>query len=160
MVYGETPPRLDCDLKLGKPVPGPFWLDCIQSHKIERTKTECQIDPFPSLWWFPRMITMGLVHQLLSIPEVFHWLPTCMITYVSSPFNRIIKLPITLFEKRKWSTSNSSKSLTIIGKVHPMASLKLGECTVRVVTCGEHCDSASSPGGLICKHSYSWLYSQ
>jgi len=40
---------------------------------------------------------MEFVHQLLSIPEVFRWLPTRTDISVSGPLNEIMKLPITPF---------------------------------------------------------------
>jgi hypothetical protein len=36
--HGETPPPLDCDPKVVKPMPRPFVLDCIQSKEREKEK--------------------------------------------------------------------------------------------------------------------------
>ena len=40
---------------------------------------------------------MEFVHQLLSIPADFWWLPTRTDISVSGPLNEIMKLPITPF---------------------------------------------------------------
>jgi hypothetical protein len=97
--HGETPLPLDCDPKVVKPVPRPFVLDRIQSkkeRKKERRK-EREIDPFPPLSRLSWMAAMELVHQLLCIPEVFHWLPARMHISVSGPLNAVMELPISPF---------------------------------------------------------------
>jgi len=38
MLHGQSPPPLDCDLKVVIPMPRPFELDCIQSQERQRKK--------------------------------------------------------------------------------------------------------------------------
>jgi len=58
---------------------------------------------------------MEFVHWLLSIPEVFRWLPTRTDISVSGQLNEIMKLPITPFGVDDVINFHSSELSTIIG---------------------------------------------
>jgi len=93
MAHRETPPPIDCDPTVVKPMSRPSVLDRIQSQ--ERKKKERQIDPFPPLSRLPWVAAMELLNQLVIIPEDFCGLPTRTGVSVSGLLNWIMNVLIT-----------------------------------------------------------------
>jgi len=60
-----------------------------------------EIDLFPPLLRLPGMVVMERVHQLLRIPNVCYWLPTCTFIHVSGPLYKISKFPKAPFAVKK-----------------------------------------------------------
>jgi len=98
---------------------------------------------------------MEFIHQLLSIPEVFRWLPTRTDISDIRPSERNNEASdnavlsrgcdqLAIFPSRRRSS----------GEVRSMAGLRLGVCIDQVVTRGTRCGSASSSAAQICKQSY------